>query len=70
MVYFFLCQIELQVQENRKKKEVKIGTEPVSEKGRLTDECYEELKALAEEIGIYSLDKATSIFITFVSKNY
>lgn len=45
-------QIELQVQENRKKKELKIGTEPVSEKARLTEACYEELKALAEKIGM------------------
>ncbi|XP_053405296.1 recQ-like DNA helicase BLM [Mercenaria mercenaria] len=43
-------KIELQVQENRKKKEIKIGTEPVSEKARLTENCYEELKSLAEEI--------------------
>ncbi|XP_052240275.1 recQ-like DNA helicase BLM isoform X2 [Dreissena polymorpha] len=43
-------KVELQVQENRKKKELKIGTEPVSEKSRLTEECYEELKTRAEEI--------------------
>ncbi|XP_060601355.1 recQ-like DNA helicase BLM [Ruditapes philippinarum] len=43
-------KIELQVQENRKKKETKIGTEPVSEKARLIETCYEELKTLAEEI--------------------
>lgn len=40
------------MQENRKKKEIKIGTEPVSERARLTETCYEELKALAEEIGM------------------
>lgn len=45
-------QVELQVQENRKKKEIKIGTEPVSERARLTETCYEELKDLAEEIGM------------------
>ncbi|WAQ98944.1 BLM-like protein [Mya arenaria] len=42
--------VELQVQENRKKKEVKIGTEPVSEKAVLTDDCYNELKTRAEEL--------------------
>lgn len=43
-------KVELQVQENRKKKELRIGTEPVSERTKLTEACYEELKSLAEEI--------------------
>lgn len=43
-------KVQLQVQESRKKQEIKIGTEPVSEKSRLKEACYEELKMLAEEI--------------------
>jgi len=48
---FTLLQVELQVQENRKKKELKIGTEPVSERASITEDCYNELKACAEELG-------------------
>ena len=48
-----LSQVELQVQENRKKTEVQIGKEPVSKQQTLVDECYNELMEMAKTLGVY-----------------
>ena len=48
-----LFQVELQVQENRKKTEVQIGKEPVSKQQTLVDECYNELMEMAKTLGVY-----------------